>query len=250
MPERPLEGKRVVVTRPREHAGALVDGLERLGAIASVVPLIAIEPLEDGGELRRLVERGGYDWIVFTSVNAVRAAGPAVRRAAAKTAAVGPVTTGALRELGVEPAFVPERFAAREIADGLEPLAGARVLLPQSEIAEQSFADGLRDRGAAVDVVDAYRTVSRAPTAEERTELERARAEAATAGGMTPGIVEGPFKRSARVVLGRAYEEAHAALAGLSELGFWLEAELTEEVVHAIVGLDGTRRMGALARPE
>ena len=61
-------------------------------------------------------------------------------------------------------------------AHAFEPLAGARVLLPQSEIAEQSFADGLRDRGAAVDVVDAYRTVSRAPTAEERTELERAHA--------------------------------------------------------------------------
>lgn len=176
MAERPLEGKRVVVTRPHEHAGALVAGLERLGAKVSVVPLIAVELLEDGGELRRLVERGGYEWTVFTSANAVRAAGPAVGGAAAKTAAVGPVTAGALRELGVEPAFVPERFAAREIADGLEPLAGARVLLPQSEIAERSFADLLRDRGAAVDVVDAYRTLSREPAAEERMELERAHA--------------------------------------------------------------------------
>jgi hypothetical protein len=85
---------------------------------------------------------------------------------------------------------------------------------------------------------------------DERTELERARADAATSGGVTPGIVEGPFRRSARAVLGRAYEEARAALAGLAEVGFWLEAELAEEVVHAIVGLDGTRRMGALARPE
>ena len=85
---------------------------------------------------------------------------------------------------------------------------------------------------------------------EERTELERARADAATSGGVTPGIVEGPFKGSARAVLGRAYEEAHGALAGLAEVGFWLEAELAEEVVHAIVGLDGTRRMEALARPE
>jgi hypothetical protein len=92
--------------------------------------------------------------------------------------------------------------------------------------------------------------IEHAGSREERTELERARAEAATAGGVTPGIVEGPFKRSARVVLGRAYEESHAALAGLAELGFWLEPELAEEVVHAIVGLDGTRRMGALARPE
>jgi hypothetical protein len=92
--------------------------------------------------------------------------------------------------------------------------------------------------------------IEHAGSREERTELERARADAASSGGLTPGIVEGPFRRSARAVLERAYTEAHAALAGLADLGFWLEPELCEDVVHAIVGLDGTRRMGALARPE
>jgi hypothetical protein len=92
--------------------------------------------------------------------------------------------------------------------------------------------------------------IEHAGSREERTELERARADAQGPGGVTPGIVEGPFKRSARAVLARAYREAHAALAGLAEVGFWLEAELAEEIVHAIVGLDGTRRMEALARPE
>jgi hypothetical protein len=87
--------------------------------------------------------------------------------------------------------------------------------------------------------------IEHAGSREERTELERARAD-----GVTPGMVEGVFKRSARGVLERAYDEAQAALGGLAELGFWLESELAEEVVHAIVGLDGTRRMGALARPD
>ena len=216
MPERPLEGRRVVVTRPREHAGPLVGGLERLGAVVSVVPLIAVELLEDGGELRQLVERGGYEWIVFTSANAVRAAGPALGRAAARTAAVGPVTAGALREVGVEPAFVPDRFAAREIADGLEPLAGARVLLPQSEIAEPSFADGLRDRGAAVDVVDAYRTVSREPTAEERAELERADAILLASGSAARSLADAaaPAERTVVVCIGPSTAEV-ARAAGL-----------------------------------
>jgi hypothetical protein len=80
---------------------------------------------------------------------------------------------------------------------------------------------------------------------EERTALEKARAD-----GAAPGMVEGPFRRSARAVLGRSYEEARAALGGLQELGFWLEAELADDVVHAIVGLDGARRMETLARPE
>jgi hypothetical protein len=87
--------------------------------------------------------------------------------------------------------------------------------------------------------------IEHAGSRDERTELERARAD-----GVTPGMVEVAFKRSARAVLTRAYEEARAALGGLAEVGFWLETELAEEVVHAIVGLDGTRRMGALARPE
>jgi hypothetical protein len=84
---------------------------------------------------------------------------------------------------------------------------------------------------------------------EERAALQRARADAPNA-GVQPGVVEGPFRRSARAVLGRAYEEAQAALGGLEDLGFWLERALAEEVVHAIVGLDGTRRMEALARPQ
>lgn len=170
----PLRGRRIVVTRPREYATALVRGLEALGAEAPVVPLIAIEPVLDGREFARLVERGDHDWIVFTSANAVRVVGPLLARVRARSAAVGPATAGALRELGVEPAFVPERFAASEIAAGLEPLPGARVLLPQSEIAEPLLADELRARGATVDVVEAYRTVPRRPSDEELATLRDA----------------------------------------------------------------------------
>ena len=63
-------------------------------------------------------------------------------------------------------------------------------------------------------------------------------------------MVERHFRDSARAVLERAYAEARASFEGLRALGFWLEVELAEEVVHAIVGLDGTRRMEALTSPE
>jgi hypothetical protein len=62
-----------------------------------------------------------------------------------------------------------------------------------------------------------------------------------------PGLVEGLFADSARAVLGIAKREARAAFAALKELGFWFPAELADEVVHAIVGLDGVARMQALA---
>ena len=172
--EQSLAGRRVVVTRPPEHAGRLIRGLEALGAEVSVAPLIAVELLADENEFARLVEGGDHDWIVFTSANAVRAVGPLLPSVHGRFAAVGPATAAALRGLGLEPTFVPERFSAGEIAGGLEPLGGARVLLPQSEIAEPLLADELRDRGATVDVVDAYRTVPREATGLERAALRGA----------------------------------------------------------------------------
>ncbi len=170
----PLAGRRVAITRPREHSGALVEGLELLGAEPVVVPLISVELLDADGRFGDLVASGSHDWIVFTSANAVRAVAAQLREARARTAAVGPVTAGALRELGVEPAFVPQRFAAGEIAAGLEPLRGTRVLLPQSEIAEPLLADELSARGANVDVVDAYRTATRRPSEGELATLRAA----------------------------------------------------------------------------
>jgi hypothetical protein len=64
-----------------------------------------------------------------------------------------------------------------------------------------------------------------------------------------PDVVEGLFRDSARAVLERAYEEARASFRGLQELGFWIEAELAEDVVHAIVGFDGVARMEGLTTP-
>ncbi len=215
MPERPLAGRRIVVTRPREHAGLLVEGIERLGGEAAVSPLISTEPVDDG-TLRELVASGDHDWIVFTSANAVRAVGSALPGARSRMAAVGPATAGALRELGIEPAFVPERFAAGEIAGGLEPLAGMRVLLPQSEIAEPLLADELEGRGAIVDVVEAYRTVPREPTAEELAELRAADAILLASGSAARSLasVLVPSERTVVICIG-ASTAAAAREAGL-----------------------------------
>ena len=110
--ELPLAGRRIAVTRPREHAGALVERLEgwersRRSSRSSRSSRSRTTRSSTG-----LVEHGDHDWIVFTSANAVRAVGPAIRRARARMAAVGPVTAHALRDAGVEPSFTPEVFAA------------------------------------------------------------------------------------------------------------------------------------------
>jgi uroporphyrinogen-III synthase len=238
--EQPLQGRRIVVTRPREHAGALAERLEQLGADVSVVPLIAIEPLEDGTELAELVERNDYDWIVFTSANAVRAAGPGLRHVRARAAAVGPATAHALRDVGVEPAFSPDVFAALEIAAGLEPLSGARILLPQSEIAEPALPDELRARGATVDAVDAYRTVPRDATERELADLGAADAVILMSGSAARSLAEQGGAGPALVVcIGPRTAEA-AAEAGLT-VGLTAHEATSEGIIQALTSHFGER---------
>jgi len=160
--------------------------------------------------------------------------------------AVHEVRGGALFAL----AFVAPSVLER--GEGARKMARAEVAVARLGTAFQivddltDFEFDLRRRSHNLLVAEIEHRGSR----EERTALQKARAGVETAAGVQAGVVEGAFRRSARAVLGRAYEEAQAALQGLHDLGFWLEPDLAEDVVHAIVGLDGTRRMEALARPE
>lgn len=171
---RPLRGRRIVVTRAREQAGELIGALEALGAEVVAAPTIRIVPLEDLTALRiALSPPAAYDWIVFTSQNAVQvvcdrlpAWGLAPRDLArAAVAAIGPATAQALAQRGVDPALVPGRFIAEAVVAALaarHDLRGKRVLLPRAREARDALPDGLRALGAVVDVIPVYETV-RAP---------------------------------------------------------------------------------------
>lgn len=176
MAEGPLEGRRIVVTRPPSQSDVLAGELARLGATTLVVPLVRIEPIEDETALAAaLHDLDRYDWVVFTSANGVAAvARLAANLGQAKVAAVGPATAAAVRTLGVEASFVPQRFAAEDIVAGLEPLSGVRVLLPQADIADPELAEKLEKQGAIVDAISAYRTVEVKRTASELAELRAA----------------------------------------------------------------------------
>jgi len=149
----------------RSESEPLAESLERLGAEVAIVPLIEIRPAEDRRPLDAAVENlAGYAWIVFTSVNGVAALGDGLGAMGhgTRVAAVGPVTADAVRTLDVEPAFVADG-ASEDIVRGLGPLEGTRVLLPQADIADHRLADELRERGATVDTVVAYRTIQVEP---------------------------------------------------------------------------------------
>jgi Uroporphyrinogen-III synthase len=169
--ERPLFGKRVLVTRPREQSAELVDRLESMGAHAIEAPMIRIAPPEDFGPLDDACARvGEFDWIVFASANAVDSfmerllAGPQDLRAlhGVKLCAVGPATAERLVPYRLKIDLVPAEYRAESVIRALTDagtVRGAKVLLPKGDIGRELVADELKKHGADVTAVTAYRTV-------------------------------------------------------------------------------------------
>ena len=167
----PLAGVRVVVTRAKDQAAEMTARLEALGAEPIAVPTIAIAPPEDPGPLDAACARiGTFDWVVFTSVNAVARvvqrlrAGEAGSRSLqdARLCAVGSATADALARHGARVDLVPDEYRAEGVIRALRRhggLAGARVLLPQGDLAHDLLRSELQRAGAEVTAVTAYRTV-------------------------------------------------------------------------------------------
>ncbi|MCB9658611.1 MAG: uroporphyrinogen-III C-methyltransferase [Sandaracinaceae bacterium] len=192
---KPLFGRRVLVTRAVDQAGALVSRLRAAGADTLCVPTIRIAPPDDDDALRATV-RGPltYDLIAFTSANAVRAFFDALYAArrdaralgAARVLAIGPKTADELRERGVNPEFVPDDSTAEGVLAALDGVlhAGARVLLPRAEVAREVLPDTLRSAGVLVDVVTAYQTLG--PDAATCGALRAALSDAEDEDGVPP----------------------------------------------------------------
>jgi uroporphyrinogen III methyltransferase/synthase len=181
---RPLYGWKVLVPRTKEQAGAMSEMLRGYGAIPTEVPTIAVEPPRTPAQMERAIKGlvdGRYAWVVFTSVNAVRAVwekfaehGLDARHfGGVKIACIGEATADAVRAFGIQPELVP---AGEQSSEGLlaefaphdellDPVG--RVLLPRADIATETLAAGLTERGWEVDDVTAYRTVRAAPPPAE-----------------------------------------------------------------------------------
>jgi uroporphyrinogen III methyltransferase/synthase len=168
--DRPLFGRRIVVTRAREQAPKLVDMLEERGADAIQTPTIRIAPPDDSEALdRATADAGGYDWIVFTSANAVEAFfGRLLQRGdirdlkGVRLCAVGPSTAQRVSGYGLRVDLTPDESRAEGVFEALKaagPLAGTRLLLPRADIAREVLPDQLREAGAEVTDIIAYRTV-------------------------------------------------------------------------------------------
>jgi len=173
--DQPLAGRTVVVTRASAQAGAFVSELESYGAGVIVCPTIEITDPESYERLDEAIEHlYGYDWLIFSSINAVDFF---LRRLAArsrevseldevKVCAIGEATAERLRQAHIHIDIVPVKFKAEGVfaaltrfVGGRERLHGLNLLLPRAATARDYLPKALAEAGARVDVVPAYRTV-------------------------------------------------------------------------------------------
>ncbi|OQZ93921.1 bifunctional uroporphyrinogen-III C-methyltransferase/uroporphyrinogen-III synthase [Mycobacterium alsense] len=177
---RALYGWTVLVPRTKDQAGEMSERLTSYGAVPIEVPTIAVEPPRSPAQMERAVKGlvdGRFQWVVFTSTNAVRAVwekfgefGLDARAfSGVKIACVGESTADRVRAFGISPELVPAgEQSSLGLLDDFPPYDSVfdpvnRVLLPRADIATETLAEGLRERGWEIEDVTAYRTVRAAP---------------------------------------------------------------------------------------
>ncbi len=167
---KPLFGKRILVTRRREQAVALSEALSLEGAEPIEMPTIDIEMAPSQGHLDDVLLRlSEFHWMLFTSVNGVESFFNYLNRRGLdsrklydlKVCAIGEVTATALRKYGIQPDLVPQKYSSHDILIRLkeEGIKGKRLLLPCSQMVNKELVHGLSELGAEVEPVVAYNTL-------------------------------------------------------------------------------------------
>ena len=164
----PLFGRRIIVTRARAQASDFAECLQSYGAEVIQFPTIETQPIPDNAALDQAIgQLGTYNWIIFTSVNAVEYFYRHLRENSkdarslgnACICAVGSKTVAALDQIGIRTDYVPSQARGAIVAAELEGVRGQKILLPRASIAADDLPNGLHDRGAIVDTIPIYETV-------------------------------------------------------------------------------------------
>jgi uroporphyrinogen III methyltransferase / synthase len=169
MAEKPLSGKKILITRARDQAAVFASSLKDLGAEVIELPTIEVLPPASWKALDRAIDQiASYDWLIFTSANGVNFFWQRWKEknkdplpSSLKICAIGPATAYQLAEKGINVHYTPEEFVAEAIVKGFEKstLKGKRILLARAKEARDVLPEGLRKMGAQVDVVETYRTI-------------------------------------------------------------------------------------------
>ncbi len=165
----PLHGLKIAITRARRSAPDMALQLSALGAQVLEYPTIEIVPPISFDALdRAIADLEGYDWLIFTSANAVEAfsarlaaSSRDLRGLRAKLCAIGPATRKAVEKMHLKVDVVPEEYVAESLIQALQghDMTGRRILIPRAAVARDSVPEALRAMGATVEIAEAYRTI-------------------------------------------------------------------------------------------
>ena len=168
---------RILITRPRAQADDFAEKLRAAGFEPIYFPVIEIRPIENNVALDKAFDQlNRYEWVVFTSVNAVEVVfnkfplfgnGTGVR-----FAAIGPKTVEALMVCGITPEFVPEEYVAEAILPGLGDLKNKWVLLPRAEVARKELPEAIVKAGGTAHEISVYKTLPTQPDSDGLTALK------------------------------------------------------------------------------
>ena len=231
----PLAGRRIVVTRPREQSRELCGRLQGLGAQVISFPTVKIVPPGDTAPLKAALQQiKQYDWILLTSRNAVDAVVDSLPDDPAalsevQIAAVGEVTRRRLSDLGLEAKFVPSNFNMAALCAELiqtENVDQRRFLYPCGDLADPDGPQPLRDAGAVVDAVVAYRTVPDETADADALQQRLGNREIDAVIFASPSAVEAFFAR-----IEATYLSAHIALVSIGPKTAQALSERTERCV-------------------
>ena len=166
---KPLFGKKIIVTRAREQASSLVERLEEYGAHVIEFPVIEIVEPEDYSELDNAIKNiKTYNWIIFTSVNGVKFFLNRLKfhkkdvriLDGIKICAIGPKTAEMFENFGIYPDFIPKKYQAEYIIEGLQKIGikGKKFLLPRAKVAREILPEKIKEYGGIIDVITVYET--------------------------------------------------------------------------------------------
>lgn len=153
----PLKNKTILITRSAFQAEGFITQLKNLGAKALTLPLIETTCINQD-DLINKVSHSNYDWVIFTSANAVRSFFKTVspEKVSSKIAVVGSKTAQALKEYTVKPDFTPSEYTAKVLAEEMPVSAGERLLIPRSDLAKNEIVEILTAKDCIVDLISIY----------------------------------------------------------------------------------------------
>ncbi len=248
--QRPLFGRRVLVTRPRHQAGDFVRRLEQLGAVPFLLPTVEIrEPADWGPVDRALAQLASYQWLVFTSVNGVHALVRRLRETGRdlralggiKLAVIGPSTAEALRSYHLEPDLMPGRYRSEGLATELkEHAAGQRVLLARADRGRELLRQEVStvatvDQVAVYAQVDAIDTHAEALDCLRRGEIEFVTLTSANIARSLLQSLDEPCKARIRSGSVKLVSISSVTSAAVAEFGLPVIAEAPEETTAGLL---------------